>query len=195
MKRLLILLLTLTMLLPAALAEAPAAATISMPESGITFDVPADWYYAVAGQSEGSSLANLFGLPGTFLDIYLTQNSYNFYATLDAMELSRLTLTVAEGTPLIDMRTDKVDMDALLEGFLTTFTVGTVVDSSVLQTAEGAFARIHCNAPVEGGTAELLVYACNTNATMYIFNFVALPGGEFNEAELDAIINSIDFAD
>ena len=39
------------------------------------------------------------------------------------------------------------------------------------------------------------MYACNTNATMYIFNFVALPGGEFNEAELDAIINSIDFAD
>ena len=196
MKRIISLLLTLVLLLGCtALAEAPATETVTLPGVGLTFEVPADWYYAVAGQSEGSSMAKLFGLPGVYLDAYLEQQGYTFYATLDAQETSRLAVIVAPGTALVDMRKEGVDMDALMEGFLQTFSAGEVVDSRVYQTAEGAFARIHCVAPVEGGTANLLVYACNTNATIYVFNFVAFPGGEFPEAELDAIVNSVDFPD
>lgn len=196
MKRIIALLMSLTLLFACtAMAEAPATQTVSIPASGVSFDVPADWYYAVAGQGEGSSLAELFSLPASFLDTYLTEKGYAFYATLDVQELANLTLSAVPGTPLLDMCKDGVDMDALMEGFLQTFTIGEVVDSCAYRATEGTFARIHCTAPIEGGTAQLLIYVCNTNATMYIFNFVALPGGEFPEAELDAIINSVVFAD
>lgn len=196
MKRIISLLLTLILLLGCtALAETPATVNVTLPDAGIAFDVPSDWYYAVTGQSEGSSLAKLFGLSAEFLDAYLSQNGFSFYATLDEQEMSVLYLVVAPGTPLVDMRDQDVDMDALMAGFMQTFTIGTVVDSGAYSTDECTFARILCTAAVDGGTADLLVYACNANATMYIFNFAAMPGGEFPVAELDALISSIDFAD
>ncbi len=196
MKRIISLLMTLALLLGCtAMAEAPAVTTVTVPESGVAFDVPSDWYYTVTGHSEGSSLAELFGLPAEFLDAYLSQNGFSFYATLDEQELSVLYLVVAPGTPLVDMRDQDVDMDALMAGFMQTFTVGTVVDSSAYATDECTFARILCTAAVDGGTADLLVYACNTNSTVYVFNFAAMPGGEFPVAELDALISSVDFLD
>ena len=196
MKRIISLLLTLCLLVAStAMAEAPATTTVTLETAGITLDMPSNWYYAAAGQGEGSSLAQLFGLPGNTLETVLAQNSWSLYATLDTTEQTILSLTVIPGTPLVDMRSQDVDMDSLMEGFASAFTVGEVVDSSVYRTEEAAYARIQCAAAVQGGTANLLVFACNTNGLIYVFNLVAYPGSAFPAEDLDAIVDSIHFID
>lgn len=196
MKRIISLLLTLCLLVAsAAMAEAPATTTVTLETAGITLDMPSNWYYAAAGQGEGSSLAQLFGLPGNTLETVLAQKSWALYATLDATEQTILSLTVVPGTPLLDMRSQDVDMDSLLEGFASAFTVGEVVESGIYQTEEAAYARIQCAAAVQGGTANLLVFACNTNGMIYVFNLVAYPDSPFPMEDLEAIVDSIHFID
>ena len=196
MKRFISLLLTLTLLLGcSAAAEAPAVVTLTLQDAGVTLEVPADWYYATLDTGDDSPLAQLSGMSGALLQLFMKNNGFSFYATTDPQELTVCYLTVAEGTPLIDMRDKQVNMDALMEGFMQTFNAGEVVDSRAFITSEAAFARILCSAPVDGGQASMLVYACNTDSRLYFISFIAYPGMTIPEAELDAMVNSIRFAD
>lgn len=196
MKRIISLLLTLCLLVAStAMAEAPATTTLTLETAGITLDMPSGWYYAAAGQGEGSSLAQLFGLPGNTLESVLAQNSWSLYATLDATEQTILSLTVVPGDPLFDMRSHEVDLDAVMGGFMQSFTVGEVVDSGIYQTEEAPFVRIQCAIPVQGGTAYQLIFACNTNGLLYVFALVAYPDSPFPMEDLDAIVDSIHFID
>nr|MBR4279968.1 hypothetical protein [Clostridia bacterium] len=196
MKRIISLLLTLCLLLTAtAMAETPDKTTVTLEEAGITLDMPSNWYFAVAGQSEGSNIAQLFGLSGDILDSILAQNGFTIYATLDTTEQTTLSLSVVPGTSLIDMRSVDVDMDSVMEGFVSSFTVGEVVDSGVYQTEESSYIRIQCAASVQGGTADLLIYACNVNGLIYVFTLIAYPGADFPVEDLEAIVDSIRFID
>lgn len=198
MKRIISLLAALLLLFSCtALAETAESdtVTLTLTDVGITVDIPSQWYYATADMGEEAPLAKLFNIPADILKAFLTENGYIVYATTDEQELTRFSLSVMPGTPLIDMRDKNVDMDALMEGFLQTFTAGTVVDSRAYITDEAAFARIHCIVPFDGGEAHLLVYGCNTAGQIYTINFIALPGMELPEEQMDAIIDSIHFID
>lgn len=194
MKRLISLFLTLMLLacIPA-LAETPSTVTLTLPAANITIDVPAHWYYATPEMGSESPLAQLFGIPGTLAKSILDENGWSLYATLDETETAVCYLSILPGTPLIDMRSGHVNMDAVMGGFMQTFSSGEVLDSRAFYTDEAAYARILCGAEVEGGQARILVYGCNTNSQIIILSFIAYPGAELPEAEVDAMVESIHF--
>ncbi len=165
---------------------------IYIPDLCMTVSVPEEWYTGLYTEGASSELATAFALTDADIEYMYNSNGIlvSCFATPDLTGNAQLQVVGTVGIAGVDMRTDEVEWDAFIEGFLSTFNAGTVVESVPFVTGASQYIKVYSLVSNGYSTFPMLQYITNFNDTMYLIQYFDFSVTEF-DADTIAFIDDI----